>query len=221
MADSFYANLFQNLKPKPKGFIIGKTTIDLTPAVYREEVKKRELKRRWILGNGVVLVACVILGGLTYASSIPVQGQLDQSLANNQILIGNLGQYKELSQALEQMKPITDKLNRAAGSEIEWATLIGSLENNLPGGTAIKSIGINADGAPKKSGASVRLSLISNSPLGYADTLKAIQSSDNTSNVQIGGMTSSGGGYEFSATLDYDDSILTNRFPSSKTSGGK
>ncbi len=75
------------------------------------------------------------------------------------------------------------------------------------------SIGINAASATPEIGANILIQFSANSPLGYADTLRAVQSAQGVSNVQIGGMTSSGdSAYQYSATLTYDGSIKTGRF---------
>lgn len=226
MGDSFYGNLFSNMKPKPKGFTVGKSTIDLTPEVYRSAVKSRQMKKNWIMANASVFALCVLTSSLLFVSNAPIKAQLDTATNSTEQLLTALEDYKAQEQMIEKAGPIRKQLNSAAGSEIDWSELITSIEQTLPSGISIKSIGINADGAPSSDpkkpgkGAAVLVSFSASSPLGYADTLRSVQSADGVSRVEIGGMTSSGESYEFSATFDYDDQILTNKFPSTKNSGG-
>lgn len=214
MADSFYGNLFAKITPKPKVFAIGKTNVDLTPAVYKEAVRAREVKKRWILGNAAVFAMAVLATSILFVSGLPAKTSLEQALVNNKTLEASLLEYQEINVAVDQMAATQQKLVDAAGQEIDWVQLISSVENTLPEGTSVSSIGINSSTGDEAKGAALLLTFSADNPLGYADTLRAVQSAPGVSNVQIGGMTSSGESYEFSATLDYDSSIKTNRFPS-------
>lgn len=206
----------KNKSSKSKGMPIGgRSMVDLTPEIYREAVRARALKKRWVFVNGGVLALCVLLTSSIFASSLPGKLQLDSELQNNAQLQAALGDYQEVNVAVEQMGATQDKLNLAAGGDIDWARLISAMEQTLPSGTEISSIGINSTSNSTERGAAILISFVANSPLGYADTLKSVQSAEGVSNVQIGGMTSSGeDAYVFSATMNYDTSIRTNRFNS-------
>lgn len=205
---------------KNKGLIVGRTNIDLTPQVYKDMLKSRALKKNWILGSIGAFAACFLATSILFVSNLPLRIELDSAMSANSQLEAELGKYQEVNLAVDQMGAIQNKLNSAAGGEINWSTLISSIESMLPSGTSIKSIGINTDGTSDARGAAILLSFVANSPLGYADTLNAVESAAGVSNVQIGGMKSSGeNSYEFAATFDYDSSIKTNRFPTS-TPGG-
>lgn len=197
----------------PKGIVVGGTHVDFTPKIFRDGVEARESKRRWILGNVALLAACGIVGGALFGATIPMKIELDSATASNIQLQSALSQYADLTNALEQKSGIETKLNIAAGGEINWTALLGDLESQLPAGTIIQSIAINQGDTANGIGASILLGFQADSPLGYADTLNAVESMAGISNVKIGGMTSSGEGYVFSSTMNYDASILTNRYP--------
>ena len=198
-----------------KGLGVGFTNIDLTPPFFREAVEARELKKKWIFVNAGVLVVVALAGSGLYASSIPSLYAARTQEQNNQKLQAAISKYQPKQQSDGDSGDTQVKLNQAAGNAINWSTLIGAIEGALPSGTSVSSIGINTSATQDK-GASLLIVFSAQSPLGYADTLKAIQSARGVSNVQIGGMTSAGEkGYTFSATLDYDSTIKTNRFPSS------
>jgi len=210
--------------PKPakagKGIAVGRVLVDLTPEAYRDAVRTRELKKIWIFVVAGAFAVSVLVTSLIFVSSLPVKTELDSRLSANTQLQSALDQYQEVNQAVDQMAATQDKLNQAAGNEIDWSTLISSLEGSLPTGTSVQSIGISTTGVSTERSASLLVSFVADSPLGYADTLKAIQSAQGVSNVQIGGLTSADGGYQFSATMDYDTSIRTNRFAPSTTNEG-
>lgn len=202
-------------KAAPKGgIVVGNSHVDFTPKIFRDGVEARASKRRWILGNIALLVACGIVGGALFGTTIPLNITLDSATSSNLQLQTALAQYADLTNALEQKTGIENKLNIAAGGEINWTALLGDLESHLPSGTIIQSIAINQGDPASGIGASILLSFQANSPLGYADTLNAVENMAGISNVKIGGMTSSGETYSFSSTMNYDISILTNRYPS-------
>jgi len=202
-------------KNRSKGLGVGFTNIDLTPPFFREAVEARELKKKWIFINAGVLVAVALAGSGLYASSIPSLYAARTQEQNNQKLQAAISKYQPQQQSEGDSASTQIKLNQAAGNAINWSTLISAIEGALPSGTSVSSIGINTS-LNQDRGASLLISFSAESPLGYADTLKAIESARGVSNVQIGGMTSAGDqGYTFSATLDYDSTIKTNRFPSS------
>lgn len=203
---------------KGKGLGAGFTNIDLTPPFFREAVQARELKKRWIFINAGVLTVIALAGSSLYVASLPTHYALSSQEQSNQQLQAAIKKYQPESQASGDDSNAQVKLNQAAGNAVNWETLISAVEAALPSGTSISSFGINASGSTDK-GASLLIAFQADSPLGYADTLKAVQSARGVSNVQIGGMSSSGdNSYTFSATFDYDSSIKTNRFPS--TNGG-
>jgi len=210
--------------PKPakagKGIAVGRVLVDLTPEAYRDAVRTRELKKIWIFVVAGTFAASVLVTSVIFVSSLPAGTSLASRLEENTQLQTALGQYQEINQAVDQMGATQDKLNQAAGSEIDWARLISAIEGSLPSGTSVQSIGINTTGSDTEKAASILISFVADSPLGYADTLKAVQSAEGVTNVQIGGLTSVDGGYQFSATLDYDTSIRTNRFAPSTATGG-
>lgn len=197
---------------KGKGLGVGFTNIDLTPPAFKEAVAVRELKKNWIFINaGVFALAFLVLSSI-FVSSLPAKSELQSQEKSNSTLQTALGKYKGQTEALNSSGETQNKLNQAAGNAINWETLVSSIQNALPSGTSVSSIGMNISGSSDK-GASLLLRFTADSPLGYADTLKAIQSARGVSNVQIGGMTSAGdNSYTFSATLDYDSTIKTNRF---------
>lgn len=197
----------------PKGIVVGNSHVDFTPKIFRDGVEARASKRRWILGNVALLAACGLVGGTLFGTTIPLNIELDSTTASNVQLQSALSQYADLTNALEQKSGIETKLNVAAGGEINWTALLGDLESQLPAGTIIQSIAINQGDPASGIGASILLSFQADSPLGYADTLNAVENMAGISNVKIGGMTSSGEGYVFSSTMNYDASILTNRYP--------
>lgn len=207
-------------KDKGKGLLARKTTVNLTPEAYRDVIRARELKRLWIMGNAGLFAVAVLIVSFIFVASLPGRTALDGELAINTELEAALSQYQEVNLAMEQMGTIENKLNSAANNEINWSMLIGSIENTLPSGTSVSSIGIATDSASPDRAASILVKFVADSPLGYADTLRAVQSAAGVSNVQIGGMSSSGASYQFSATFDYDSSIRTNRFPAAATTGG-
>jgi len=203
---------------KGRGLGAGFTNIDLTPPFFREAVQARELKKRWIFINAGVFTLVALLGSSLYVTSLPDQYAVKSQQQSNQQLQAAISKYQPQSQASGDSGSAQVKLNQAAGSAINWETLISAIESALPSGTTISSIGINASGSADK-GASLLIAFTADTPLGYADTLKAVQSARGVSNVQIGGMSSGGEkNYTFSATLDYDSTIKTNQYPS--TNGG-
>lgn len=200
---------------KSKGIPIGKIMVDLTPDVYKDAVKVREARKQWIFINaGIVAVSALVLG-ILFATTIGPKMRLDGLIESNAGIEAQLTQYQDLNIALEQMSVVQDKLNTAAGNEINWDQLISALEATLPSGVSMTSIGINAASSTPEVGANILISFVATSPLGYADTLRSVQSATGVSNVQIGGMTSSGDNYSYSATLTYDGSIKTERFKTS------
>jgi len=205
---------------KGKGFVIGKTSVDLTPEAYKSAIEARALKKRWVFALGASLAFAALVTSSIFATSLPAKRDLDNELKNNTQLQTALGQYQEVNQAVDQMDITVNKLNLAAGGAIDWVQLISAVEATLPSGTSVSSIGINTAGNSADKGASLLISFTADSPLGYADTLRSVQTAPGVSNVQIGGMTSTETSYEFSATLDYDTSIRTGKFPSSISTGG-
>ncbi len=198
---------------KVKGFEFGRATVDFTPEAFKEAVRVRELRKQWIFICAAIFALSSLVVSFIFVSALPVGTELESQLRINSTLESELSQYQEVNLAVEQKDATLEKLNRATNNAIDWGTLLGSIEGALPSGTSMKSIGITTDGASTEKGASIIISFVADSPLGYADTLKAIQSAQGVSNVQIGGMASSGDSYSFSATLDYDSSIRTNKFP--------
>lgn len=207
---------------KVKGFEFGRATVDFTPEAFKEAVRVRELRKQWIFICAAIFALSSLVVSFIFVSALPVGTELESQLRINSSLEGELSQYQEVNLAVEQKDATLEKLNRATNNAIDWGTLLGSIEGALPSGTSMKSIGITTDGASTEKGASIIISFVADSPLGYADTLQAVQSAQGVSNVQIGGMTSSGDSYSFSATLDYDSSIRTNKFPTADqaTTGG-
>jgi len=203
-----------------KGIPVGRVLVDLTPEAYRDAIKTRELKKNWVFVVAGTFALSVLALSLIFTSGLPLRTDLDSKLNTNTQLQAALGQYQDINQAVDQMGATKDKLNQAAGGEIDWSSLISSLEGALPSGTSVKSIGININASSSEKSAAILISFVADSPLGYADTLKAIQSAQGVSNVQVGGLTSTDGGYSFSATMDYDTSIRTNRFAPSTATGG-
>jgi len=198
-----------------KGLGVGFTNIDLTPPFFREAVEARELKKKWIFANAGILVVVALAGSGLYASSIPSLYAARTQEQNNQKLQAAISKYQPQQESENKSGSAQVKLNQAAGNAINWSALIRAIEGTLPSGTSVSSIGINTS-STQDSGASLLIVFSAQSPLGYADTLNAVQSARGVSNVNIGGMTSTGEkGYTFSATLDYDSTIKTNRFPSS------
>lgn len=212
------------VKKKPStgkgGIAVGRILVDLTPEAYREATRTRELKKRWTFTVAGALAFAVLVTSVLFTTSIPAKSSLDSALESNAQLQTALGKYKEVNQAVEEQGATKDKLNLAAGGAINWSTLFLALQGALPDGTSIASMGVNTAAASTDKGAAIRINFSSKSPLGYADTLKAIQSAKGVSNVQVGGLTSVSGGFSFSATLDYDSSIRTNRFAPSNSTGG-
>lgn len=198
---------------KVKGFEFGRATVDFTPEAFKEAAHVRELRKQWIFICAAIFALSSLVVSILFVSALPVGTELDSQLRINSALETELGQYQEVNIAVEQKDATLEKLNRATNNSIDWGTLLSSIEGTLPAGTSMKSIGVTTDGTSPKKGASLIISFVADSPLGYADTLKAVQSAPGVSNVQIGGMTSSGASYSFSATLDYDSSIRTNKFP--------
>lgn len=207
-------------KPKSKGgFVIGKATLDLTPEVYKEAVRSRLLKKKWIMGNALILAFSFLVVSTLFVSSLPARTALESEVRVNSKLEAALSEYQTVNLAVEQKGAIQNKLNSAAGNEINWSSLIGSIEGALPAGTSVASVGISTAPNPDK-GASILITFAADNPLGYADTLQAVQSAPGVSNVQIGGMTSTGESYAFSATMDYDNAIRTYRYPAAEATGG-
>lgn len=198
---------------KVKGFEFGRATVDFTPEAFKEAVRVRELRKQWIFICAAIFALSSLVVSFIFVSALPVGTELESQLRINSALEGELSQYQEVNLAVEQKDATLEKLNRATNNAIDWGALLGSIEGALPSGTSMKSIGITTEGASTEKGASIIISFVADSPLGYADTLQAVQSAQGVSNVQIGGMTSSGDSYSFSATLDYDSSIRTNKFP--------
>ena len=206
-----------SIPPKLKGKCLGVgfTNIDLTPHFFKEAVEVRELKKNWIFINAGVFALTVLILSTIFVSSLSPQSELQSQQESNTTLLAALGKYKSQTEALSSSKDTAQKLNKAAGSAINWETLTNSIQGSLPSGTSIASISINTGDSDEK-GASMLIRFTANSPLGYADTLKAVQSARGVSNVQIGGLSSSGeNSYQFSATFDYDSTIKTNRFQAS------
>lgn len=199
-------------KGKSKGLGVGFTNIDLTPPFFKEAVEVRALKKNWIFINAGVVALSVLILSTIFVSSLSPKSELQSQQQSNNTLLSALGQYKGQTEALNSTKDTAEKLNKAAGSAINWETLTSSIQSALPSGTSISSISINTTSSDEK-GASMLVRFTANSPLGYADTLKAVQSARGVSNVQIGGLSSGGeNSYQFSATFDYDSTIKTNRF---------
>jgi len=202
-------------RPKGKGLGVGFTNIDLTPPAFKEAVEVRELKKNWIFINAGVFALAFLVLSTIFVSSLTPKSELESQQRSNTTLQSALGKYQGQTEALNSSGETENKLNQAAGDAINWVSLVRAIEDSLPSGTSVSSIGINAGGSTD-TGASLLLRFTANSPLGYADTLKAVQSARGVSNVQIGGMTSAGDNtYTFSATLDYDSTIKTNRFQAS------
>lgn len=203
----------KNKPAKTKGFEFGRATVDFTPEAFKEAVRVRELRKQWILICAAIFALSSLVVSFIFVSALPVGTELESQLRINSALETELGQYQEVNLAVEQKDATLEKLNRATNNAIDWGALLSSIEGALPAGTSMRSIGVTTDGTSTEKGASLIISFVADSPLGYADTLQAVQSAPGVSNVQIGGMTSSGASYSFSATLDYDSSIRTNKFP--------
>lgn len=207
-------------KAKTKGLPIGRVNINLTPEFYKEAVYARQLKKQWIFINaGIVALAALVLSFI-FVSGLPAKSNLENQMVLNKNLQSALVEYQDITILIDQKSATENKLIQAAGNEIDWSKLIDSIQNTLPNGTSISSIGITTtDSSNKEVGATILVQFVAKSPLGYADTLRSVQTAKGISNVEISGMSSTGESYQFSATMNYDHSIKTNRFsePSVKT----
>lgn len=207
---------------KAKGIPIGKVNVDLTPDFYKDAVYARQLKKQWIFINGGVLAIVALILSFVFVSTLPAKSDLNNQMTLNKNLQSALAQYQDVSMLIEEKKSVETKLQNAAGNEIDWVKLIDSIQDALPGGTSMSSIGISTtDGSDKEKGATILVRFVSDSPLGYADTLQSVQSAKGISNVEISGMSSTGESYQFAATMHYDNSIKTNRFLPSDPKEGK
>lgn len=209
-------------KGKAKSIPIGKVNIDLTPDFYKDAVYARQLKKQWIFVNGGVFAVVALALSFIFVSTLPAKTELSNQMTLNKNLQSALAQYQDVSMLIDEKKSVEGKLQSAAGNEIDWTELIDSIQDTLPGGTSLSSIGITTtDGSDQEKGATILVRFVSNSPLGYADTLKSVQSAKGISNVEISGMSSTGESYQFTATMTYDSSIKTNRFLETTPKEGK
>lgn len=214
MSDSFYANILANLTPKEKGMKIGASNVDLTPQSYITTINNRRQKKNLIIFNVglavVAVVVCLSMAGFGLASKV----SLDNAKSQEKLIEGQLAEFADAAEAIEQQKPMLTKLSQASAGEINWYALISAIESTLPPSTTVSSMGINLDtNQNSERSTAILVSLSSTDPIGYADSLNAFEEYPQISNVNIGGLTAGGEGiYNFSMTFDYDTSIRTYRY---------
>lgn len=206
-------------KDQQKSIPLGEAIlVDLTPPSHREFVELRRLKKHWIYGLFGVMIFCIAASLLAVGLNAQTEGVLS-SERNTQLLITkDTAKYAEINSALELEKIAIDSLNIAAGSEINWSRLISNIEGTLPSGTQISAISVTGGGELPKEGdkpgvaAVVNLNLSSASTLGYSDSLKKIEAMTGIDSVEISGLKTESGRYNYTLSFSYDTSLLTGNY---------
>lgn len=213
MAESVILEKFSKFKPKKKfkGIELGQVLLDYTPASHFEEIETRRAKKTWLTANVVILAGCVFTTLGIFSTTLITQNEVQSSRIEKIQMQAQLGQYSQEDNAVNQNSDVVAKLTQAAGGEVNWRKLVDDVQNALPGGTNIASISINADAESSERGAVVLLGVTSDSPVGYADTINAMENMAGITNLNIGQL-SGGGSYAYSMTFDFDTDVRTYRF---------
>lgn len=225
--DSFNAEIEEEKKPKkslkerltpkkkePAIEVGGNIFVSLIPDSHKRAVEARKSKNNWTVIFGLTVLICVVVSAAMFLYNLQVQAQLSSELEEQGTVDLMISKHAEVHQAMESEKVAKELLGKSAGNEIDWGRLVGIIEGNLPGGTSISSMSVTTGGMIDDDvSSSVTLNLTSNSTFGYSDTLNSIQNINGVTEVQIGGLASTGqGGYSYKMTFTYDTTILTERF---------
>lgn len=208
-------NIQFNMKKKEKKIPVGgNIVIDLIPQSFKDIAETRKAKKQWIYIVSVTVLVAILASGLSFGFKMQSQSALDTETKTQEKLELQISQYAEVNQALDSQKESVKLLNQAAGAEIDWTKLIGNIEDALPSGTSISSLSVNTGGTDKDElSSAITMDLVSDSTLGYSDTLKAVEGVSGVQSVEIGGLSRSGeNSYDYKMSFTYDTSILTEKY---------
>lgn len=187
-------------------------SIDLIPSSHKTVIERNQARRTWFYITSLVLGLCAIVIVFGIFSNITVRYQISKEKALQQENTVKIEQFADVDQVLKSEKNARNLLNQAAGRQVNWDALIGTVQGQLPMGTSIQSMSTTTGGTEDISSA-VTLSVVTDSTLGYSDTLRAIQNVNGISNVKISGLTAdSEGKYSFTISFTFDNSVLTNTY---------
>lgn len=197
--------------------------INLTPMSHLNVIKERKAKSTIIKSFIGIFVACVVASGTVIGLNANTNSKLSVARDNNEAVQAEIAKYADVSQVLDSQEEAKRLLGKAASNEVNWQKLIDTVLESLPSGTTATAISVQSGGkSTDKVSTAINIELVSNSPMGYSDTLNAVNDINGVSLVNIGGLTSAGDNlYSYSMSFALDSSYLTKKYYSVKPKEAK
>lgn len=192
--------------------------VDLTPPSHKKFVEVRKLKKQWSYGVFGVAAFCIATSFAVVGMNAMTEGELASERALQLTITKDTATYAKVNSALELQKVAVESFNMAAGTELNWTKLIGSIESSLPSGTRVSAISVTGGGEKptnkddKGVAAVINLNLSSDNTMGYSDSLKRIEAMSGVQSVDISGLKTEGTRYSYTLSFTYDTTLLTERY---------
>lgn len=203
----------KSIKQKPDVPTGGFPRVDLMPQSHREAKEKDAAKAKWIKVVSLVVVAVIVMVGLSFAWAFWNGQVYEQTAELERQSQEQLSEYSEISSMLADINRLDSVADDATSTSVDWDLLIGEINDGLPDTSVMETFSvISGDPDGGETPVVVRATIVSSEPLDYADVIYSIPG---TTNTQLGNLTASPGGddvreYTYNVSFGFNAEVLEN-----------
>lgn len=198
----------KSIKQKPDVPTGGFPRVDLMPKSHREAKEKDAAKAKWIKVVSLVVVAVIVMVGLSFAWAFWNGQVYEQTAELERQSQEQLAEYSEISSMLADINRLDSVADDATSTSVDWDLLIEEINEGLPETSMMEIFSVvSGDPDSGETPVVVLATIVSSEPLDYADIIYSVPAATGT---LLGDLTRGSEQYIFHVSFGFDAEVLKN-----------